>query len=138
MRIMEAVAKRGIPLLVHTHSNSDFESPRHLAKVLSTFPELPVIAAHTGGEDWLTASELIPLSDNVYFEFSCSCTTSDKLLYFLKEAGEDRLLFGSDANLFVPEYAMGFLEGLELPEPIFSKLMGLNAERLFHFPEGTE
>lgn len=138
MHIMEAAASRDLPVLVHTHSNSELESPRHLVRVLNTFPELPVIVGHSGGDDWLAAAELIPLSDNVYFEFSCSCTTPDKVLYFLEEAGEDRLLFGTDANLFVTEYSMGLLEGLGLSAGTLAKLMGLNAQKLFPFPEGVK
>ena len=51
-------------------------------------------------------------------------------------AGEDRILFGSDAPLMDPRIQMGRVVTAEISEQAKEKILGMNAAKLLNLDEG--
>lgn len=133
-KIIEKAASCGLPVLIHSHSSHDLESPRHTATLLQSFPDVRIIMAHAGGEDWETALEIALQYPQVYVDLSSSNTTPEKVRAFVSAIGSHRILFGSDTTLFDPSYAMGNIQDSKLDTESFDRITYKNATEVFNFP----
>lgn len=131
-RVARRAHESGLPILIHTFG-SPMETPRQVLPVLREIPDLRIILAHAGGFDWHLAADMAAAGENLYAEICSSCTSPDKLLQLIEAFGDRRVLFGTDATLFHPGYALGMVRDADLPEGSLSRLMGENALDLFRF-----
>ena len=98
--IAEAAVKYGIPILAHTffkeigqleHESRGF----HAANLGKRYPELKLIAAHTGANVYHTVKSVKDVR-NVCVDFSGSFFRRDDIEYTVRHLGAERVLFGSD------------------------------------------
>jgi predicted TIM-barrel fold metal-dependent hydrolase len=97
------------------------------------FPELDIVAAHTG---WPWSQELEALAwkhPNVYIGTSGHLPRywDDNLVSFLKSRGRDKMLFGTDYPVFDYPRGLEQVKAMELDEEVERKLLGENAKRVF-------
>jgi predicted TIM-barrel fold metal-dependent hydrolase len=103
--LLHAVADRGRPLLIHV-DGPDWEST--LVDVANAHRDWKVIIAHAGaGTPARAAASLVERTDNVYVELSTSFPDLPIVREVVQRVGPERLLFGSDAPLLDPAYALG-------------------------------
>jgi predicted TIM-barrel fold metal-dependent hydrolase len=104
--LVREVARRGRPLKIHVDGPGWDHA---LYEIALEFPEWNLIVAHAGpGTPSREAARLVESTSNVYVEL---CTSFPELPVVREvvrvAAREGRLLFGSDAPLLDPAYAMG-------------------------------
>ena len=132
MKLFEIIEGR-IPATIHTGDyRYDYSHPRRLRKVLKTFPNLVVDAAHMGGWsvydigfDWLHDLE------------NCYVDTSSSLLMVgqrhLRELanmyGTERVMFGTDYPLGDPIWEIEQVLGAGFSEDTLENILWHNMER---------
>ncbi len=102
--IYEALEDR-LPVLFHVGDNRmDYSSPLRLAKILSNFPKLTVIAAHLGAYGVWDDCGKILLGKNVYIDTSSALMFMDKkkAINIIRTHGTDKVLFGTDYPMWIP------------------------------------
>lgn len=131
-RIYEAVEGR-LPVLVHTGDfRFDYSKPRRMAKVLSDFPKLDVIAAHFGGwSEWDEAQEMLG-GKRVWVDSSSSlyALPKERVKELIRSFGIDRVFFGTDYPMWNITDEVARVEALGLTEEELEMLYHGNIERM--------
>jgi len=132
--VLDAAAELGIPILYHPEKVANF----HL--IASEYPQIPFIMAHLGSfasSDWtehIAAIDVARRYPNVYLD-----TSSVVFFQFLekaaKEAGPDKLIFGSDGPELDSRVELYKVRLLKLPPAEEAQVLGGNIRRLL--PKGT-
>jgi predicted TIM-barrel fold metal-dependent hydrolase len=132
--VLDAAAELGIPILYHPEKVANF----HL--IASEYPQIPFIMAHLGSfasRDWtehIAAIDVARRYPNVYLD-----TSSVVFFQFLekaaKEAGPDKLIFGSDGPELDSRVELYKVRLLKLPPAEEAQVLGGNIRRLL--PKGT-
>lgn len=98
MKIYEAIEGK-LPVLIHMGDTfKDSSRPKRLAKVLDTFPNLVVIAAHLGGYSMWDEAEQYLVGRNLYLDTSSSLffISPERAANIIRKHGVDKVLFGTD------------------------------------------
>jgi len=119
------VARYGRPVLIHNHG-AGWEQALHDLAV--AHPKLPIILAHGGGFNTPKIMRDVP---NVYLEFSGSGINCDVIRNALEVLGPERLLFGTDQDLFDAGFELGGYWDAGLTPEQAELIMYRNAKRLF-------
>ena len=110
--VLEVASELGIPLITHSGPlpgvRSEYAHPIHLDDVASSFPELPVIAAHMGDTWWRDWLAIVQYKRNIYGDLAMWQFTAEtnmaKLRAVLREiidsVGPGQVLFATDAPAF--------------------------------------
>jgi predicted TIM-barrel fold metal-dependent hydrolase len=81
-----------------TNGNYEGEStPAHLVELAQRFPRVPIICGHTGGT-WELGLRAIRNQTNLYADLAGSDPTAGITEMAVREIGEDRIIYGSDAG----------------------------------------
>jgi predicted TIM-barrel fold metal-dependent hydrolase len=126
--LFEAMAEAPRPLLIHTWGAA---AVRALAGLAERHPQLPIIAAHAGGDAWRAAIAAAQTQPNLWLDFAMSTPERTRIERAVAALGGERVLFGSDATLFDPQYMLSCFKEARIPEELRPRVMGGNAARLF-------
>ena len=125
-----------LPLLVHTGDNRyDYSNPNRIIPILEIYKDLTFIGAHFGGWSiWEEATEKLKGYPNFYVDcssslYAISAETAGKLI---KEYGADRVLFGTDYPMWMPEDEIERFLKIDLNETERQDILYNNAARLFN------
>lgn len=98
------IAEKGLVLMLHSGVDIGFDPPYHctpqrLAKVLSDFPDMTVVAAHFGGHKMWDETEEYLVGKNVYLDTSMGTQyySREQFVRIVKNHGSDKILFASDS-----------------------------------------
>ena len=116
------------PLLIHTWGEG---AVRALAGLLQRHPQLPVIAAHAGADAWREAIQVAARAPCLYLDFCVSSPERGRIERAIATLGPERVLFGTDATLFDPQYMLACFQEAEIAAEHRPLVMGGNAARLF-------
>lgn len=130
MAIARAVDRYRVPVLVHTFGSA-LESPWNVLPAAKANPDVPFILGHMGGEAWSEGARVGREAPNLYLELCSSWTDPEKVRAAIDAVGPERVLFGTDANLFTLAHMVGALEDAGLSGDELRLVMGGNARRLF-------
>lgn len=132
--LYQMAAAHGLPVLIHTGDyRYDFSHPRRLKRVLQLVPNLVVIAAHLGG--WSVfeeAQRLLPGTPNLYVDCS-SCLyalSAQKATQMIRAFGTDRVLFGTDYPMWLPDQELARFDRLDLNQKEKAQILFENAALL--------
>lgn len=132
-KIYQEIAGR-LPLLIHMgDENATSSSPKRLAKILSMFPSLTVIAPHLGGYTmWDEVMEFL-VGKNVYFDTSSAIRFMDKrqAVDIIRSHGTDKVMFGTDYPMWLHEEELELFYSLGLTEVENREILCENAIKLF-------
>ena len=152
----EKVSDYKIPILTHTGAmfgclKSRYTQPIHLDAVLADFPDMNIIAGHTGGLGWWPQVTAIGSGKpNLYgcltgWQFEAQrdypgfCKT---LRIIMDKMGSDRLLFGTDGPVVLPNFTTKEWvdvirtlpekspDGIKFTREEVEGILGRNAEKL--------
>ena len=133
MKMFELIGDK-FPVLIHLgDQNSDASSPKRLAKVMDTFPEMTFIGAHLGGfSEWEEAKACLLGRENLYIDTSSSVRFLKPKVAreIIRLHGVDRVLFGTDYPLSNHEFEIKCLEKLKLTDEEYERIYYKNAYRL--------
>jgi len=102
--LFSEAARLKVPLMVHTGAGAPFSSPAALIAPLQKYPDLTVIIAHAGGEQFALEARQLCIYPNIYYDASWLGSLSTRRL--IDAAGADRVMFATDhADNFATEFA---------------------------------
>ena len=133
IRLFEAMAERGLPLLVHTGDKRyPYSEPQRMARALDRVPELTAICAHLGGWSvWTDAWHELAGRENVYVDCSSSlyAMQPDDAALVVRKYGADRVFFGTDYPMWTAREELDRFMALPLTDEEREMILHLNFER---------
>ena len=110
-------AEHGVPVLTHTQTGSLWSDPTMASETARRWP-VPLLMGHGGlsTNGLLRAARLAAAQPNLFFETASSRLTRHWLTRVVREAGADKVLFGTDALFLDPRSAVGRLLTADLTE----------------------
>jgi len=133
LKIYEYIGSK-LPIMIHTgDENSDFSSPKRLARVLDALPDVTFIAAHLGGYmNWQDSMKYL-VGRNLYLDTS---STLCKLSHFdaaqiIKAHGTDKVLFGTDYPAVTQKSEVESFMKIPISDADKVKILSENAMNLF-------
>jgi predicted TIM-barrel fold metal-dependent hydrolase len=126
--LFERMAASPRPLLIHTWGAA---AVRALAELAARHPRLPIIVAHAGGDAWREAISAAQEQPNMWLDFAMSTPERTRIERAVEALGAERVLFGSDATLFDPQYMLSCFAEAEIADEDRRRIMGQNAIQLF-------
>lgn len=133
VRLFEAMAERGLPLLVHTGDKRyPYSQPERMARALDRVPSLRAICAHLGGWSlWDNAWKILAGRANVYVDCSSSlyALTPAEAVKVIHRYGADRVFFGTDYPMWTPKEEVARFMALPLDERERELILHRNFER---------
>ncbi|MCA9982950.1 MAG: amidohydrolase [Anaerolineales bacterium] len=129
--IYQFAHERELAIIFHTdhfHTNR----PRYLADIAPLFPRANFVAGHSGNVAEARAEAIAAAQayTNVYME-TCSTFRSPGVIEELvREAGAERVLFGSDIPLMDPRSQLGKIITADISDEAKRLILGANAARL--------
>ena len=136
MNFYEMIAGR-VPLTVHTGDyRYDFSNPRRLVRILHTFPDLVVDAAHLGGWSIYDRGYDI-LHENLLHEERLFVDASSSFAWvgrrhmreLVRKWGSERVMYGSDYPMWDPATELNEMLNCELTDDELENVLWRNAER---------
>jgi predicted TIM-barrel fold metal-dependent hydrolase len=133
----QEIAYAKLVLLLHSGVDIGLPPPVHctpdrLARVLSSFPELTIVAAHMGGYKYWDEVERHLVGRNVYFDtsYSLDYLGAERMVSLIRAHGVDRILFATDSPWASQTKEVNGIRGLPLTEAETAAILGGNALHL--------
>jgi len=124
--------------VVQSHSGDANSRPEDFVPFADAFPGVPLILAHLGwgGGDGDTTRQVRAILKakhrTIYTDTSSAMSmTSGLLEWAVKEAGADRILYGTDSPLYFAPMQRARIECADLPDAAKRMILRENAEALF-------
>lgn len=139
--VYEESAKNNIIILFHMGFDIAFPGVRsaeirRLKKVVQIFPELKIVAAHTGG--WRMWDEVLPelVGLNIWIETSMTLKYIEDrniFLEILKKYPSDKIMFGTDTPWSDQKEELDLMQGLlDISDDLNEKIFSGNAKKLLN------
>lgn len=132
-----------LPLYLHMGDDRPqyrFSETDRLVKIKKMFPKLQVVAAHLGGyKAWEDAYKLAEL-DGVWFDTSSAlwAMTVEKAEKLIRMLGTDRVMFGTDYPVMLPENEIKRFLTIPLTEKEREDIFYNNAIKFLNIKDGTK
>jgi len=135
--VYEFLQEKGMIVLFHSGKDAAYPfsynaSPKSMAKVISDFPSLKVIAAHFGG--WSVWDEVYDYlaGKNIYFDTAYIAGMLDKSTAkkILIKHGAERIVFASDCPWSTPLNELDFIKSLGINGSDLDLIKDINAKNL--------
>jgi len=126
----EYANERGLLVLCHTWGGSPLDGPAIMRQMAERYPCVKLLLGHSCHGEWDAAVQLARDFPNIYLELTALFDDRGILEKFVREAGSDRMLFGTDLPWFDPHQAVGALLSAEISDEDRHNICHCNAERL--------
>jgi len=123
---------KGLPILSHTWAGDRTCSPGVLGKLAEEYPNVPVLLGHSGGPPAGNdeAVAVCKKRENVFLETCCSSAPYGTIERFVREAGADKVLYGSDMPFVNANAQIGKILYAKISDEDKRKILGLNMARI--------
>lgn len=134
--VMEEAIRYRIPVLIHTfHKHdgtqlADESTGYDVAALARRYPEVSLIMAHLGGDAYHGVKPIRDLK-NVWTDISGTIYRNGELEYTVQILGEDRVLFGTDAQGAPYPLNIGIVQEAGITEQTREKIFYKNALAVF-------
>ena len=126
----EYADRHGLLVLMHTWGGSLFDGPVVVRAIAERYPHATLLLGHSCHGEWDAAVSLARDFPNVYLELTAVFDDRGPLEKFVREAGSDRMLFGTDLPWFDPHQAVGALLSADITDDDRHNICHRNAEKL--------
>ncbi|MCX7918261.1 MAG: amidohydrolase family protein [bacterium] len=130
IKLITMAESANLPLLIHTYDFGD-AAPRRVLSVRERCPDIPIIMAHMGGNNWKEGIDVAEKTDKVYLDIVCSVFDYDKVGEAIDRVGVNKLVFGTDLTLIHPAIAISMFEAINLTEADKKKIYYTTALKIF-------
>ena len=122
--------------LLHLRNNVT-GGPETVEALSEKYPDAHWLVAHTGSTWGLARSmaEVMKRRPNVWAELTYTSVMNGLIEWLAAEAGDDRILFGTDSPMRDPRPQFGWVVWADLPEASRRKILGENFARLLSLAE---
>ncbi len=128
--VMRKAAELGIPVTIH--SGSIYCMPAQIGVLAGRHPDVKVIMDHMGYRDYvgqaIAAAKLFP---NIYLGTTLANNEPATVLNAMRQAGPDRVVYGSNAPTAYPDLAVAGLKRLKMDPAWERMLLGDNLARVY-------
>jgi len=121
---------RKLLVLMHTWGNSPFDSPDLVGKLAGRYPEATFLMGHSGYGEWEKSIQVARDYANVYLELTAAYAVNGVIDWMVREAGSDKIVFGTDLPWFDPHYGIGCVLYSRITDGDRHRILHLNAEKL--------
>ena len=121
---------RELLILTHTWGGSEVDGPAVVRQVAERYPKVKLLLGHSCHGEWDAAVQLARDFPNVYLELTAVFDDRGVLEQFVREAGSDYMLFGTDLPWFDPHHAVGALLSADISDEDRHNICHRNAEQL--------
>lgn len=146
---LEYANERGLSILIHTWGYSPYDGPDLVEKIASRYSEVTLIMGHSGYGEWDRSIGLAKGFENVYLELTAVYATHEGIVLLwcpekdfgigvngiiekmVKEAGSEKILFGTDLPWYSPQYAAGSVLFSNISVDDVHNIFHRNAEKIF-------
>ena len=137
----QLAAERQVPLLTHSwdlseqNSTQKYSFPSRFEPFVTRYPQVQLILGHAGGRHrgHVAAAILAREYANVFLDLAGDCYTLGLIEFLTREAGADKILFGSDLTWIDPRTQLGMVLDADVTLDDKRKILCDNARRLFKF-----
>jgi uncharacterized protein len=126
----EYANERDLLILMHTWGGSVYDGPDTIRAMAGRYPRVKILMGHSCHGDWDAAVRLANDFTNVYLELTAVFDDRGVIEKFVREAGSQRMLFGTDLPWFDPHHAIGVLLSADISDDDRHNICHRNAERL--------
>ncbi len=135
MPVYEVLESLGMFVITHAGDpRYTFSNPTQVARVASSFPKMPIIAAHMGGWGvWDEARELLPRFENIFVD-TCSTYSfaeAETLMKSINAFDSEKIFFATDYPMWDPKSEFEKILSLNLPEAFLEKILSTNFEKFY-------
>ena len=129
---IELAKGRNVPVLAHGQADTPYSGLERFDAVATRHPELKLIVGHSGlwAYGFPRAAEIAASHENVHLDTSGSRITGRDLQRLVREAGREKVLFGSDAIFLDQRHAVGMATKAPLKDDERRAVLHDNAQRL--------
>lgn len=126
--VFEFASCNNLPVLIHTWD--DFRCHPNLFDSLSkAYSNVCFVLGHSGMPDFISAAEVAKKHENIFLELTAAAYNNGVIEYFVKEIGDDRVLYGSDmGGWFCPAYGIGSVLYAKISDDSKEKILSKNAK----------
>jgi len=117
-------------LFAKMHPSDNFVAEMH--DLAPRYPNVNFLLAHSGWT-WRHAREHVALAQqypNCHCEITFTSVTNGTIEWMVQEAGEDRVIYGSDTPMRDPFPQFGWVAYADISEQAKRKILGLNMEKI--------
>lgn len=131
--VFEYADSNELIVLTHTWGGSVYDGAEEVEKILKKYRKMKFLLGHSIHGDWTRAIELVKRYDNAYLELCAVLDERGILERFVKEAGSEKIVFGTDFPWFNHHYYIGSLLGAGISEDDCRNILYRNSEKLLSF-----
>jgi uncharacterized protein len=122
--------ERELLILMHTWGGSEYDGPAAVRAMAQRYPRVKILMGHSCHGEWDAAVKLAKDFPNIYLELTAVFDDRGVIEKFVREAGSERMLFGTDLPWFDPHHAVGVLLSAEISDADRHNICHCNAEKL--------
>ncbi len=117
-------------------SENNFTMPNRFIPLAEKYTDINWVLAHSGNArpGQKMSVEAAQKCPNIFLETCTSLAEHDTIELLVNEAGEDRILYGSDMPLMEPLYQIGRIITADISDSAKIKILGTNASKLLKIP----
>ncbi|MFC1526161.1 amidohydrolase family protein [Candidatus Latescibacterota bacterium] len=119
-----------LPILLHTWGGSRFDGPQEVRRCAERYPDAQILMGHSCHGEWKEAAQLARDFPNVYLELTAVLDDRGAVELFVREAGSEKIIFGTDSPWFNHHNYIGALLGAEMADDDRRNILYRNALRL--------
>lgn len=120
----------GLLVLLHTWGGSTFDGPDQVRACAAKYPGAQILMGHSCHGLWAEAAALAKEFGNVFCELTAVLDDRGAVEVLVREAGSEKVVFGTDTPWFSHHNYIGALLGAELTDDDRRNILYRNARRL--------
>jgi len=119
-----------LPVLLHTWGGSSYDGPQLVRQCAERYPDAQILMGHSCHGAWEEAVQLAVDFPNVYLELTAVLDDRGAVDLFVRKAGSEKIIFGTDTPWFNHHYYIGALLGAEMTDDDRRNILYRNAQRI--------
>lgn len=128
--VLERLEAEGGLLLSHTWGNDSFCGAQKMRVIAERYPNVRLLLGHSCYGAWAEAIALAADFPNVYLELTAAAHAYGLLEWMCREAGSQKVVFGTDYPWFDPAVYIGFVTFAHIDEEAMRNILFANARGL--------
>jgi len=129
-KIYEFANERGLLLLSHTWGHSAYNPPQMMGELAGRYRNIQFLLGHSAPGETDYAIELAKKQPNVYLELCDTGRLNGMIGKMVREAGSEKVLFGTDFPWYDPHYMLGSVLFSGIGDDDIRNIIRHNAVRL--------
>lgn len=119
-----------LAVLIHTWGGSAFNGPGNVEQVAKKYPRAQILMGHSAPGALDDAIRLAKEHENVYLDICDIHRNNGTIARMCREAGSEKVVFGTDLPWYDPNYAIGSVLGADICDEERENIFRRTAEKI--------